>query len=286
MSSESLTVKTLRFGAYSAPAVEPGALVFCSYRQKKVKVLALRATDNWPVAAYRGDPGPVVMGDLLRALRQESAMEIALAWQVHRQTVGNWRRALGVIETEGDRARRRDARRAREVTPRMREALLQAAARPKAPAHREQLAAAHRGRKKPQQALSMEKRIRLFFLARPGATDKEIAEALEVHPVTVAKYRPQVSRAPRLDQAVRGILKAYGREDLLEILSIAGLEDSRALPWAEAIQAGRTVYAAGIAAGFSPHTAWKWARRLLDAFQVDVPVRRKKPPLPRERGLE
>ncbi len=274
MSSEPSAAKALRFGVYTAPVVDRGAFVFCSYRKRKVEVHSFRASDNWPVAVYRGDPGPIVMGDLVRALRIESAVEVATVWQVHRKTVSLWRRALSVGETEGDRARRREARRARQITPRMREALLQAAARPKPTAHRQRLAAAHRGRKKPHQALPMEKRIRLFFLARPGATDKEIAEALEIHPVTVAKYRSKASRSPRLDQAVRSLLKAHGREDLLEILGIAGLLDARALPWAEAIQAGKTVYAAGIIAGFSPKTSWKWARRLLAAFNVDIPRRR------------
>src|SRR5262249_9085162 len=147
------------------------------------------------------------------------------AWQVHCKTVSQWRRALGIRETLGDRARRREARCARQITPRMREALHPAASRPKTPAHRQRLSVAHRGRPKPPHALSKEKRIRLFFLARPDATNKEIAAALEIHPVTVAKYRPPSSRAPRLDQAARTILKAYGREELLEILGIADLHD-------------------------------------------------------------
>ena len=87
----------LLYGPYVAPQCRVGDRLACEHLGREVTVR--RMTDapiQWP--AIRGGSAPVliVCGDLIRAIRVESALAVAHHWGVCPQTVGSWRKALGV----------------------------------------------------------------------------------------------------------------------------------------------------------------------------------------------
>jgi hypothetical protein len=100
---ESDRVKLL--GSYSPPLVEFGDFVECSIRGE-VEVVKLSAGPiQWPVGRYPPNGRArflIVMGDLVEAIRRESAEAIRHWWGVGASTVWTWRLALGVGQyTEG-----------------------------------------------------------------------------------------------------------------------------------------------------------------------------------------
>lgn len=87
----------LLFGPYSAPAVRPGDALRCERRGEDVVVDRMSdAPIPWPMALYRGKPGLIVCGDLVRAVRAESTVAIAHWWGITYPTACNLRRSVGV----------------------------------------------------------------------------------------------------------------------------------------------------------------------------------------------
>jgi hypothetical protein len=84
-------------GPYEPPACRVGDVLTCAIRGR-VKVVGFSAGPiPWPLTALPAGGGfrfHVVCGDLLRALRRETAPAIVPAWGVSPSTVVRWRRAL------------------------------------------------------------------------------------------------------------------------------------------------------------------------------------------------
>lgn len=100
----------LLHGPYSPPAVRPGDTVTCEYRDRDVVVGEMSGGPiPWPTARKRGRTGPILCGDLVRAVRTESEVAVAHWWGVGRELVYRWRKALGVGRvTGGTRRLQRD----------------------------------------------------------------------------------------------------------------------------------------------------------------------------------
>jgi transposase-like protein len=100
-------------GTYSTPRVRVGRVLTCEARDCDVIVTGFSGGPiRWPVGRPDG-PGIaalVVYGGLATAVRRETAQAVARAWGVSRQTVSQWRRALGVGDPS---ARRSEAARTR-----------------------------------------------------------------------------------------------------------------------------------------------------------------------------
>lgn len=91
----------LEHGPYLPPAVPIGAVLRCAYRETDVVVEGFCGSLRWPgsTAPRQGGrpskgPRPIVCGDLLRALRQETATALADALNTPLNTVSRWRRLL------------------------------------------------------------------------------------------------------------------------------------------------------------------------------------------------
>ena len=120
-------------GTYRTPRFRYGRQVFCELRGW-VTIVGLReAPIPWPVGKRGRATTLILYGDLVRAVRRESAVAVAHAWGVTAQTVTKWRRALGVP-------------RATEGTSRLHRAY---AAEPWARRARQRLAASRRGQPRP-----------------------------------------------------------------------------------------------------------------------------------------
>jgi DNA-binding Xre family transcriptional regulator len=91
----------LLHGPYHPPQAKRGRTLRCVIRGKLQVAGHSDGRIPWPLAANvnnggRG-PGPyIVCGDLLRAVRCESALAIQHWWGVGTTTISHWRRALGV----------------------------------------------------------------------------------------------------------------------------------------------------------------------------------------------
>jgi hypothetical protein len=87
----------LLYGPYVPPKCHMGDKLACEHRGREVTVR--RMTDariQWP-ATHGGPPSTVIVcGDLIRAVRVESAIAVAFHWGVSPHTVRRWRRALDV----------------------------------------------------------------------------------------------------------------------------------------------------------------------------------------------
>jgi hypothetical protein len=102
-------------GPYAAPPCERGSRLHCQIRGW-VKVDGMTgAPVPWPWThdtAEKGRGGKrsiVLCGDLMSAVRTESAQSVAHHWGVDRKTVYRWRQALGVQRfTLGTTARYRE----------------------------------------------------------------------------------------------------------------------------------------------------------------------------------
>lgn len=84
--------------SYRPPRLRVGDTVRCEYKGRDVEVALFGdAPMRWPT--WRGNGGkqlPILAGDLVRAVRQESEQAVCHWWGVSRDTVKRWRRALGV----------------------------------------------------------------------------------------------------------------------------------------------------------------------------------------------
>jgi hypothetical protein len=83
-------------GRYQTPRFRYGRSVWCEVRGE-VEVVGLHeAPVPWPVGKRGRARSLVVFKDLARAVRRESEVAVAHHWGVDKQTVGKWRKALGV----------------------------------------------------------------------------------------------------------------------------------------------------------------------------------------------
>ena len=105
------TPPPLLFGPYRPPPrVKPADLLQTPEGRVRVDDLLATPLGPWP-GSRRGGKGPggkllpILHGDLVKAIRRESAQAVAHWWGVSRWTVARWRRRLGVGRmTEGTRA--------------------------------------------------------------------------------------------------------------------------------------------------------------------------------------
>jgi hypothetical protein len=131
-------------GSYRTPRIRYGRTVRCAVRGE-VEVVGLHeAPVPWPIGKRGRAKSLVVFKDLARAVRRESEAAVAHHWGVDKQTVGKWRKALGVGRvTEG--TSRLLSTHAQE--PAVVAGLKRAQAKSGDPARRAKLAAAMRGKK-------------------------------------------------------------------------------------------------------------------------------------------
>lgn len=88
-------------GPYRAPGLHVGEHVMDEMRgQVRVHDIVWSGRLAWPRGIRDGRspgrPGLILIGDLIRAVRQESASAVAEYWGVSTHQVSRWRRALGV----------------------------------------------------------------------------------------------------------------------------------------------------------------------------------------------
>lgn len=125
----------LRFGPYRLPKVRIGDRLDCEYAGT-VRVVAISdAPVQWPLGVVRGHRIPVLCGQLVRAVKRESASDVAKAWGIGRGLVSKWRKALRVKGAEGDRLR------------------LSAAVKASDPARARKIAKAKRGKPRPRHVI-------------------------------------------------------------------------------------------------------------------------------------
>src|SRR5690349_15072022 len=91
-------------GTYTTPRVRVRAVLACEARDCDVVASAIGYTDAripWPVGRRKGAParGPILYGDLARAVRTESNQAVCHWFGVTPWTVSKWRKALGVGAT-------------------------------------------------------------------------------------------------------------------------------------------------------------------------------------------
>jgi hypothetical protein len=100
-------------GPYQPPACEVGSSLTCKRFGRQIVAGFTRPGAPgipWPFAARQGGNPPLILcGDLVKAVRTETAAAVAHYWGVSRFTVHDWRQALGVGRyTEGTRRRWRE----------------------------------------------------------------------------------------------------------------------------------------------------------------------------------
>jgi hypothetical protein len=100
----------LRFGPYRTSRFRYGDVVFCE-RCGEVTVCGLTAARiPWPTCRRGRGRAIILCADLVDAVRRESSIAVQYWWGVGRETVGRWRKALGVeARTEGTRHARNGA---------------------------------------------------------------------------------------------------------------------------------------------------------------------------------
>ena len=134
----------LLYGPNLPPKFRIGDTLPCERRGREVRVC--RITDaliQWP--ASRGGPlaSPILCGDLICAVQRESAMAVAHHWGVLPNTVGRWRKALGVEPMTHGSRRLRIEYAVETLTPDVRAAAKEAMHSPEV---RAKLSAAQTGR--------------------------------------------------------------------------------------------------------------------------------------------
>lgn len=97
-------------GPYNPPACEPGSKLTCARFGRQTVGGFTAAPIPWPYAARIGGKPPLILcGDLVRAIRTETAAAVAHHWGVDRSVVHDWRQVLGVGRfTPGTRRRWRE----------------------------------------------------------------------------------------------------------------------------------------------------------------------------------
>jgi hypothetical protein len=96
----------LRFGPYRQPRYKIGDKLDCDYAGTLRIVAISDAPVQWPLGVVRGHRIPILCGELVRAVRSESAGDVAAAWGVGSGLVTKWRKALRVKGTKGEHLRR------------------------------------------------------------------------------------------------------------------------------------------------------------------------------------
>lgn len=92
-------------GPYRTPRCRMGAFLTCRIRGRVSVVGLTDAPICWPIGQRGRTKAIVLCGDLVKALRVESAAAIMHWWGVKHHTVWKWRQALGVRQyTPGTRA--------------------------------------------------------------------------------------------------------------------------------------------------------------------------------------
>jgi hypothetical protein len=86
----------LLFGPYATPVFEYGQTVFCEIRGEVVIHGLSAGPIPWPYYKPRGVRQLIVVADLAKALRVESAIAVAHWWGISYNVVIRWRRALGI----------------------------------------------------------------------------------------------------------------------------------------------------------------------------------------------
>ena len=116
-------------GPYRPPRCRLGDLLYCD-RSGEVVVSGFTDRLRWPYTLRYGQVSPILCGDLVRAVRIESAKAVAYWWGVSRQLVFRWRRSLDVpritpgtrrlrrMQTFSDIERRRSSRRRKSADSR------------------------------------------------------------------------------------------------------------------------------------------------------------------------
>lgn len=156
----------LLFGPYSHPAFGYGDEVQCQVRGAVEVVGLTDAPIPWPVGKRGRQRFIVVYHGLADAVRRESAQAVAHWWGVTPQTVGVWRKALGVgALTEGTRRLKRD----NALGPRIAAARAKAVGRARDPERRRKIAEAARGRPKPPHVVAAMTRGRVDAAKRRNA---------------------------------------------------------------------------------------------------------------------
>jgi hypothetical protein len=91
------TPPALIAGPYNPPACEPGSSLTCKRFGRQTVGGFTAAPIPWPYAARIGGTPPLILcGDLVRAIRTETASAVAFHWGVNRSVVHDWRQVLGV----------------------------------------------------------------------------------------------------------------------------------------------------------------------------------------------
>ncbi len=87
---------TLLFGPYEPPSCKVGDFLDDAYYGRVMVAGFTDAPISWPRPRRKGPRAPVLAGQLLDAIRQESAYAVAYWWGVSITQVQNWRRWLDV----------------------------------------------------------------------------------------------------------------------------------------------------------------------------------------------
>lgn len=116
---------TLLFGPYTAPACKIGDVLDDAHYGRVVVGGFTDAPVSWPRPRRKGRPAPVLTGQLLDAIRQESAYAVAYWWGASITQVQNWRRWLDVDRLTPGTARLLAAN-AKAMPAEVREAIAQA----------------------------------------------------------------------------------------------------------------------------------------------------------------
>lgn len=202
-------------GPYVAPDVRPGDWLMDEERgMVEVGGYTQKARIPWPRIKKTGRASLILCGDLVRAVRTESALAIKYWWNVGDPVVARWRKLLGVGQTTGagtrrlyqlykprklpndvvergrekamsaeSRAQAAATKRGRPAHPNTRAALLEAAKRPKSAEHREKMRENMRrawedGTRNRTPVWTRKADAELIRLLLKGLTCREIAEIM------------------------------------------------------------------------------------------------------------
>src|SRR3954454_24397457 len=89
---------------------ELGEELRCEMRGAVTVVAISDSPVAWPMTRWRRGPlSPILCGDLVKAVRQESNLAVRHHWGVTPQTVSKWRKALGVGQSNAGTRRLRQA---------------------------------------------------------------------------------------------------------------------------------------------------------------------------------
>jgi hypothetical protein len=175
----------LHFGPYRTPRFKYGSVVQDEIRGE-VKVVGLKnARIPWPIGLRERGRALVIMGDLARAVRWESALAISYWWGVWPNAVTAWRKALGIpLSNEGTHRLRNKYTQILAFKRNLRKAVLMS----NGPEQRAKIAAALKGRKRPEHAI---RAVSAAHKGRPRSeeTRRKISEALKRRGIIPTRMR-------------------------------------------------------------------------------------------------